>query len=290
MPIAVYKGSTLGTLTRVASSRLFCRVNFRANGGTTYRIAVDSGDDGGTFDLELKNGSPPPNDDFADAGALSGGSPSKMGTTVNATQEPGEPAVWSSVWYRWTAPQTGKVAIRVCGDQATDPGLAVFTGSAVGALTLVPHGPNGQGCDRSKPASFPAVAGKVYSILIVPGAGRVHVSGGYLLAPIEDAFTLSLQSSAGPGTRTNTNLRQAEINSAKRKATFRFSGKGGPGKLTFQCKLSGQSKALKKWRMCKSPKTYRKLKTGKHVFMVRGRNASGQVDRTPAKKRFKISP
>jgi hypothetical protein len=286
---AVYSGSTLGTLTRVASSAGYCRVDFRADGGTTYRIAVDSGDDGSTFNLVLTNGPPPPNDAFADAALLSGGSPSKIGTTANATQQPGEPSAWSSVWYRWTASQTGKVTIQACGDHDVSPELAVFTGSAVNALAQVPLDPNGETCDGSNPASFQAVAGRVYSILIVPGLGYETVPNGSALVPIEGVFTLSLQSSAAPGARINTRLLDAKINGARRRATFKFSGRGGVGRLTLQCKLTGQSKRLNTWRSCNSPKTYHKLKKGKHVFMVRARDASGNVDRTPAKTRFKIS-
>jgi streptogramin lyase len=92
-----------------------------------------------------------------------------------------------------------------------------------------------------------------------------------------------------PGARVNTKLLHAKINDAKRRATFKFSGQGGVGKLTLQCKLTGQSKRLNTWRTCNSPKTYQKLKNGKHVFLVRARDASGNVDRTPAKTRFKIS-
>jgi hypothetical protein len=53
-------------------------------------------------------------------------------------------------------------------------------------------------------------------------------------------------------TPPNTRLRRAQINSVKRKATFRFtSGEAGS---TFQCKLDQQ-----KNRSCTSPKTYKRL-------------------------------
>ena len=50
----------------------------------------------------------------------------------------------------------------------------------------------------------------------------------------------------------------------------------------FECKLDRQ-----KFKPCKSPKKYKGLKPGKHVFKVRavkGKNA----DPTPAKRKFKI--
>ena len=78
-----------------------------------------------------------------------------------------------------------------------------------------------------------------------------------------------------------TSLRRAQINQAKRKATFRFAS-GEPGS-TFSCKLDKQ-----RFRPCTSPKTYRKLEPGKHVFRVKARDRAGNLDATPAVKRFRI--
>ena len=82
-------------------------------------------------------------------------------------------------------------------------------------------------------------------------------------------------------TAPRTLLRRTQINQAKRQATFRF-GSGEPGSK-FACKLDKQ-----KYKPCTSPKTYKKLKRGKHVFRVRARDRAGNVDRTPIVKRFKI--
>ena len=71
-----------------------------------------------------------------------------------------------------------------------------------------------------------------------------------------------------------TLLRAARISSAKRKATFRF-GSGEKGSR-FACKLD-----RKQYKPCTSPKTYKKLKRGKHVFRVKARDRAGNVDRTP---------
>ena len=78
-----------------------------------------------------------------------------------------------------------------------------------------------------------------------------------------------------------TSLRRAQIKHAKRKATFRFAS-GEPGSR-FRCRLD-----KKRFRPCTSPKTYRKLKPGKHVFRVKARDRAGNLDATPAVKRFKI--
>ena len=88
--------------------------------------------------------------------------------------------------------------------------------------------------------------------------------------------------SAAPDvTAPATSLRSAQIKQATRKATFRFAS-GEPGS-TFSCKLDKQQ-----FRPCTSPKTYKKLKPGKHVFRVRARDRAGNLDATPAVKRFKI--
>jgi hypothetical protein len=79
-----------------------------------------------------------------------------------------------------------------------------------------------------------------------------------------------------------TSLRRAQINQANRKATFRFAS-GEPGS-TFSCKLD-----KRKLRPCTSPKTYKKLAPGRHVFHVKARDRAGNLDSTPAVKRFRIN-
>ena len=78
-----------------------------------------------------------------------------------------------------------------------------------------------------------------------------------------------------------TSLGRARINQATRKATFRFAS-GEPGS-TVSCKLD-----KRKLRPCTSPKTYKKLAAGSHVFRVKARDRAGNLDITPAVTRFKI--
>jgi trimeric autotransporter adhesin len=78
-----------------------------------------------------------------------------------------------------------------------------------------------------------------------------------------------------------TTLGRARINQATRKATFRFAS-SEPGS-TFSCKLD-----KRKLRRCSSPKTYKKLAPGKHVFRVKARDYAGNLDTTPVVRRFKI--
>ena len=79
-----------------------------------------------------------------------------------------------------------------------------------------------------------------------------------------------------------TSLRAAKISRSRPRATFRFRS-SEPGS-SFVCKLD-----RKRYKPCTSPKTYRKLAPGKHVFRVKARDRAGNVDATPTVRPFKIS-
>lgn len=91
----------------------------------------------------------PANDAFADALALAGDSPEAIGTTDEATAEPGEPdrlgdMAGRSVWFRWTPSRSG--LIRVTCSSTFDPVIVVYTGSALGSLTEVGSDHSGFQC------------------------------------------------------------------------------------------------------------------------------------------------
>ena len=69
------------------------------------------------------------------------------------------------------------------------------------------------------------------------------------------------------------------------KTTAKFKFKSSVARSTFECKLD-----KKPFKKCKSPKTYKKLKPGKHVFKVRAVGPTGTVDGSPAKRKFQILP
>jgi CSLREA domain-containing protein len=69
--------------------------------------------------------------------------------------------------------------------------------------------------------------------------------------------------------------------SMKTTAKFKFSSSEAGS--TFQCKLD-----RKPFKKCASPKKYKKLKPGKHVFKVRAIDKAGNVDPTPAKRKFTV--
>ncbi|HVD40185.1 MAG TPA: CSLREA domain-containing protein [Solirubrobacterales bacterium] len=67
------------------------------------------------------------------------------------------------------------------------------------------------------------------------------------------------------------------------KRTVKFKFASTEAGSTFQCKLD-----RKPFKPCASPKKYKKLKPGKHVFKVRAIDKAGNVDPTPAKRSFKV--
>jgi Domain of unknown function (DUF4394) len=88
--------------------------------------------------------------------------------------------------------------------------------------------------------------------------------------PQVDTTAPNTRISGGPKRRTRA-----------RSARFRF--RSSEAGSTFQCKLD-----KKRFRRCRSPKRYRRLRPGKHTFRVRAIDAAGNVDRTPAVRRWRI--
>jgi Right handed beta helix region len=67
------------------------------------------------------------------------------------------------------------------------------------------------------------------------------------------------------------------------KTTVKFKFTSTEAGSAFQCKLD-----KKPFKACVSPKKYKKLKPGKHVFKVRAIDKTGNVDPTPAKRAFTV--
>ncbi len=109
------------------------------------------------------------NDDLAGATVLTGASLALTAANGGATKESGEPSHagnsgGASVWWTWTAPSSGVVAVDTIGSDFNTL-LAVYTGSAVGSLTSVASDDDSGFGGRSK-LSFNAVAGTVYRIAV----------------------------------------------------------------------------------------------------------------------------
>jgi hypothetical protein len=110
------------------------------------------------------------NDAFASAQDLEGGVVSTVGTTVGATREAGEPnhagqAGGASVWYRWRAPAGGPVTVRTVGS-SFDTLLAVYSGNALGGLSVVTAGDDVSVTELTSEATFDATAGTAYRIAV----------------------------------------------------------------------------------------------------------------------------
>jgi hypothetical protein len=126
----------------------------------------------------------PANDPFARAQVLAGSSGRVLGTNVNATLEVGEPLNpanpgGASVWYRWTAPATGRATFSTAGSPI-DTLLAVYTGSALNSLTLIGFNDDVSSTNTTSSLSFDAVAGRVYFIAVDGFRGQSSVTQGSL--------------------------------------------------------------------------------------------------------------
>jgi hypothetical protein len=159
--LAVYQGTSLGTLELIASGSRRCR--FQAVAGTVYRIAVSSTNTtGSTFDLALEQaGDGPGNDSFANAQIFES-NVLVDGTLAGASLEAGETwhgasdRVLQSVWYRWTAPRTGRARVSLASG---NPGtLAIYRGTRVDGLSHV--------VTSSTTAGLDVVAGEEFHILV----------------------------------------------------------------------------------------------------------------------------
>ena len=173
--LAVYTGSSVSALTSVASNDDLSSTTrqsglaFTPVAGTTYRIAVD-GKSGVTGHIVLTLNQSPVNDDFANCEFIGGANGSVTGSNVSASKESGEPnhagnAGGSSIWYCWTAPETGYVTFDTIGS-TFDTLLAVYIGSSVDRLTPVASNDNIADNIPQSRVTFPAVATTQYHVAI----------------------------------------------------------------------------------------------------------------------------
>ncbi|HEY0637505.1 MAG TPA: serine protease [Pseudonocardiaceae bacterium] len=171
--ISVYTGASVNGLTLVgynddANGTLQSELELTVTAGVTYRIQVDGfAFDYGAFRLSY-GVNREVNDDFAAAGALSGAVSCPIhGTNSRATGQAGETATNfgsadSTLWYSWTAPESGTARFS-SGGSNFDTVLAAYTGASVNALTLVASNDDANGTLQSQ-MSFGVTAGVTYRI------------------------------------------------------------------------------------------------------------------------------
>ncbi|MBL4617441.1 MAG: S8 family serine peptidase [Robiginitomaculum sp.] len=138
----------------------FALASFNAVAGTTYHIVIDGFNGAfGLFGLALNPTSAPGIDNFASASAISTASGSSSTNSVNASAETGEPShsgqtATKSVWFNWTAPSDGDFTFHTDGS-SFDTVLAIYTGTAVNALTEVGANDNQGAASASKITATP---------------------------------------------------------------------------------------------------------------------------------------
>lgn len=178
--LAVYTGGTVSSLTEVASNDddssggNVSRVQFTATPGQTYRFAVDGYNGAsGSFSLQLALTAAPaaPFNDFIQNGILlSGTSTAGTGSNVGATKAASEPnhagnSGGSSVWWIWTAPSAGVTTITTAGS-SFDTLLAVYTGTAISALTSIASNDDSASGGSTSQVIFNAESGITYRIAV----------------------------------------------------------------------------------------------------------------------------
>jgi N-acetylmuramoyl-L-alanine amidase len=123
------------------------------------------------------------NDNFANRQQLFGTSFTQTGSNVNATRESGEPihhaGIFSdrSVWFTWTAPQSGYVELDTISS-SFDTVLAAYRGTALDALSLIDSNDDTFGLGTASKLRFWVNAGDTIQIALEGYWGQ---SGNYVL-------------------------------------------------------------------------------------------------------------
>lgn len=125
--------------------------------------------------LSLLEAARPANNAFAGRIALSGSAGGMAGGNLLASKESGEPthagnAGGRSVWWSWTAPAAGQVAVDTHGS-GFDTLLAVYIGSDVATLTAIAANDNDGSANGAGGLLFQAAAGQDYLIAVDGFAG-----------------------------------------------------------------------------------------------------------------------
>jgi hypothetical protein len=315
--LAVYTGASVSTLTAVPQieSNPNYDYTFLAEAGTTYRIAVDgafraAADEADMFEINGSLAYVPGNDDFEDAAELANPLTGEPDTdawiagfgTVGATKQPGEPdhagnPGGHSVWFEWTAPETGSVQLLACQNNFPTL-LAVYMGSELTDLTPVASGTNEPNAACGKEGGVPGEAalnihdGVTYDIAVDGADGTwgrfnfgIEVSDERLKPPRQPiAKSPSVDSTTSTSTsaaRPRTKIAGRKVDPAARSVTFRL-GADVPGS-TFRCKLDNHA-----YKSCGTKVTYRHLAFGHHTFRAYAVGPGGLRDKTPVKATFKF--
>ncbi|MCX8154986.1 MAG: hypothetical protein N3J91_00820 [Verrucomicrobiae bacterium] len=170
-----------------------------------------------------------PNDNWANAAPLSGSSVQVTATNLIATKEAGEPnhagvAGGRSLWWRWTAPGNGVTTINTYDSLSWHPDnsgapldtvLAVYTGTALNALTVVATNNDDVLFAPNSSVTFTAVVGRTYYIAVDTALvsdppsldfGVINLQLEQLTAPPNDMFSNRLAIVGFPAVVTGTTV------------------------------------------------------------------------------------
>lgn len=217
--LAVYRGSVLTSLVPFAANDdasptvKSSRLDFQETtaSGSTYVIAADGfGGAVGSLVLTVRwepapDSPGPPNDDFANATAIQGPLLTLIGSTTQATVEPGEPAhlpggaaPHASVWWRWTS--FGDNPVYLICTAGYPHALAAYTGSKWDELRQVGNAASTavNGTTHRAVVNFFARAGIEYRIALdaigSAGAFELNLNG---TMPLEQPVLLWAQPAPG---------------------------------------------------------------------------------------------
>ncbi|MCD8482673.1 MAG: hypothetical protein LR015_08430 [Verrucomicrobia bacterium] len=199
--LGVFVGTSAGNLTQIAVNdsrtkesfgnswidfQRNSRLEFSATAGTTYVFLVNGENldtmsqpnqtNTGLIKLNLQRLREPANTRFANATVIEGTHYHEITTNFGAVKESGEHnhaglSGGRSLWWRWTAPESGRFVASTAGLLYDDyhsrqTAIAVYTGTALGALTQITANQNGAGINTGQDtwslAEFDAVAGQTY--------------------------------------------------------------------------------------------------------------------------------
>jgi len=203
--VGVYVGSNPSQLETIASANGSAKVVsvFKATAGTHYFFSVNS-PYSGDFVFRLRPATPPSNDDHTNRIALTGTDFTISASNIDATREPalgidsGESS--ASVWWRWTAPATGRYLAAVAS-QAFSPVLAILETNAHGWA---------RGYDSAR-VTFSADAGEQLDLRVAAYGGAMgnftlSISNLTFVAPPNDHFSAAVLMPGFPATESGTTL------------------------------------------------------------------------------------
>jgi hypothetical protein len=174
------------TITSALTPGVFYQAKIRGTAQSSANAAVtldgnyngvSNGSPTDDYSWSFRIAGAPPNDNFANAIALTGNAGSMAGFNDDATKETGEPTHYSgfidaqnsissagkSVWYKWTPAVLGNAHIRV--DSTFGPTVAVYTGNSLTTLTRIAS----TGTSGSSPLAWRAQPGTTYYIVVDGG-------------------------------------------------------------------------------------------------------------------------